>query len=44
MLKKDVISFQRDLISLLERTEQPLVPEEGDQLESRLHTFKVGNA
>jgi len=40
VLRKDVISFQRDLMSLLERTEQPSVPEEGDQLESRLHTFK----
>ena len=40
-LKNDVISFKRDLASLLERTEEPGHTDEDEQLESRLHTFKV---
>ena len=40
-LKSDVISFKRDLASLLERTEEPGHTDEDEQLEGRLHTFKV---
>ena len=40
-LKNDVISFKRDLASLLERTEEPGHTDEDEELESRLHTFKV---
>ena len=40
-LKQDVISFKRDLAGLLERTEEPGHTEEDEELESRLHTFKV---
>ena len=41
-LKQDVISFKRDLAGLLERTEEPgNCTEEDEELESRLHTFKV---
>ena len=40
-LKQDVISFKRDLAGLLERTEEPGHTDEDEELESRLHTFKV---
>ena len=40
-LKNDVISFKRDLASLLERTEEPGHTDEDEEHESRLHTFKV---
>ena len=40
-LKTDVLSFKRDLISLLERTEEPVHVDEGEELEHRLHTFQV---
>ena len=40
-LKQDVISFKRDLTDLLERTEEPGHTDEDEELESRLHTFKV---
>jgi len=39
-LKTDVLSFKRDLISLLERTEEPVHVDEGEELEHRLHTFQ----
>jgi len=39
-LKKDVLSFRRDLTNLIERTEEPGHIEEDEELENRLHTFK----
>ena len=40
-LKKDVLSFRRDLTNVLERTEEHDNSEDDGELEQRLHTFRV---
>ena len=42
-LKKDVLSFKRDLTNVLERTEEQDNSEDDGELEHRLHTFRVSN-
>lgn len=39
-LKKDVLSFRRDLTNVLERTEEQENSEDDGELEHRLHTFR----
>merc|ERR1719348_693508 len=39
-LKKDVLSFKRDLTNVLERTEEQDNSEDDGELEQRLHTFR----
>ena len=40
-LKKDVLSFRRDLTNVLERTEEHDNSEDDGELEQRLHMFRV---
>ena len=42
-LKKDVLSFRRDLTNLMKCTEKQEPLENGEELEHRLHSFQVSN-